>query len=113
MLETKIEALTAAIERLIVALDKPVQPAVAAPAPSPEPSPAPEPAPEPAPAPVTSDALNRTALQSKCLALVKANRSHKAKIVELIAKHSGIDGGLIADIPDDALQAFADELGAL
>jgi hypothetical protein len=109
MLETKIEALTAAIERLIVALDKPVQPAVAAPAPSPEPSPAPE----PAPAPVAFDALNRTALQSKCLTLVKANRSHKAKIVELIAKHSGIDGGLIADIPDDALQAFADELGAL
>ncbi len=109
MLETKIEALTAAIERLIAALDKPVQPAVAAPAPSPEASPAPE----PAPAPVASDALNRTALQSKCLALVKANRSHKAKIVKLIAKHSGIDGGLIADIPDDALQAFADELGAL
>jgi len=109
MLETKIEALTAAIERLIAALDKPVQPAVAAPAPSPEPSPAPE----PAPAPAASDALNRTALQSKCLALVKANRSHKSKIVELIAKHSGIDGGLIADIPDDALQAFADELGAL
>jgi hypothetical protein len=109
MLEIKIEALTAAIERLIVALDKPVQPAVAAPAPSPEPSPAPE----PAPAPVASDALNRTALQSKCLTLVKANRSHKGKIVELIAKHSCIDGGLIADIPDDALQAFADELGAL
>lgn len=106
MLETKIEALTDAIERLIAALDKPAQPVAEAPALAP--APAPEPAPAPAP-----DALNRTALQSKCLALVKADRSHKTKIVDLIAKHSGVTGGLIADIPDDALQAFADALEAL
>ena len=98
MLETKIEALTDAIERLIAALDKPAQPVAEAPALAPAPAP---------------DALNRTALQSKCLALVKADRSHKTKIVDLIAKHSGVTGGLIADIPDDALQAFADALEAL
>ena len=118
MLETKIETLTDAIERLIVALDRmmvapdlSLEPKAKAPKVKPEPEPASEPTPVEKPA-VSVQLPGRDRLQAKCLELVKADRANKARITDLIAQHS--DGGkLIKDIADDNLTVFAEALEAL
>lgn len=123
MLETKIESLTDAVERLIAALDR----MVVAPdlsskseAKAPKADPEPEAVSEPESAPTSTPEKPKAAaqlpgrdrLQAKCLELVKADRANKARITDLIAQHS--DGGkLIKDIGDDNLTAFTEALEAL
>ena len=131
MIETKIETLTSAIERLIAALDRTAalrETADAAPkvkakskaeklnaeptAKTTTVDAEPETAPEPKKGNVDAPRPRSNHLQAKCLELVRADRANKALIVDLIGQHS--DGGkLIKDIPDDSLEAFAKALGAL
>lgn len=113
MLEVKIENLTIAIERLTAQLEA-LNLSTAA---EPKPDPKSEPKPEPKPAKVekaapTVDLPSRDRLQAKCLELVKADRSNKQRIADLIAKHSN-GGRLIKDIADADLATFLAELEAL
>lgn len=118
MLETKIENLTIAIERLIATLEtsnaKPTKSAKVETQPVLEtiPEVEPEPVSEPKAAAPSGDIPSRDRLQAKCLELVKADRSNKDRITALIATH-GDNGRLIKDIPDDALSAFLSDLEAL
>lgn len=143
MIEAKIDALTAAIERLILVMDR----AVIAPDLSPKapdvpkaaratkavkaaeaveteaPSPvytAPDEVAEINPVsvarPTPPSALpDIEALRAVCLSKVQKNRDRdmKALILELIIAHSDGRGELLVDIPPDNLSAFADALAAL
>jgi len=59
---------------------------------------------------VANETPSRDALQSKCLTLVREDRSRKDKISAALAK---FDAKLIKDIPDDRLADFATELDAI
>ena len=114
MLEVKIENLTIAIERLTAQLETLTSGTAAAPKPEPEPTVEPEPEAKPTKAnkAPTVDLPSRDRLQAKCLDLVKADRSNKQRIADLIAKHSN-GGRLIKDIADADLATFLAELEAL
>lgn len=121
MLETKIDALTAAIERLIAALptvaapDTSARPAKAAKATAakatddaPKAVPAPVETPPPAAAPIDRDEL-----QTRCITFSRVAAGNNVKLKAAIAEMAGGKYSLLKDVPDDELQAFVDRLTAL
>lgn len=138
MIEAKIDALTDAIERLILAMDR----MVIAPDLSPKTPDLPKAArtakavktaetaetvyaaptevaeinPVSVARPTPPSALpDLEALRAVCLSKVQKNRDRDMKglILELIIAHSDGRGELLVDIPPDNLSAFADALAAL
>jgi hypothetical protein len=105
MLETKIEKLTDAIERLIEVMagqqTLPLTPAQEQKSES-----------KPSAPVVNTDKPSRDRLQAMCLELVKQDRANKARITELVGKYSN-GGKLLKDIVDDNLAAFLADLEAL
>jgi hypothetical protein len=100
MLESEIKNLTAAIERLIVALDKQPtaeQPVVAAP-------------PVEEPVVVEQDTPSVDALQQRCLELTRIDRANGVKIKAIIAEYGA---ALLKDIPADKLGEFSIKLEQL
>ena len=120
MLETKIDALTAAIERLITVMDrvvaapdisaKPAKPAKATAATNDAPKAvsAPVETSPPAAAPIDRDEL-----QTRCIIFSRLTAGNNVKLKAMIAKMAGGKYSLIKDIPDDELLAFVDLLTAL
>lgn len=108
MLETKIDKLTSAIERLIKTLDT-AQLAFdfdkAASAASAEKPKAEKPAPKPTKPTVTVDSL-----QTRCLELTRADKGNSPKIKTIIASYGG---KLVKDIPAESLEEFASKLEEL
>lgn len=113
MLEVKIENLTIAIERLTAQLETLTSGTAAAPKSEPEPTvETVRNEAEFSNRQVDVDLPSRDRLQAKCLELVKADRSNRQRIADLIAKHSN-GGRLIKDIADADLATFLAELEAL
>jgi hypothetical protein len=105
MLETKIEKLTDAIERLIEVMAGQQTLPLAAPEKQEVES-------KPSAPVANSDKPSRDRLQAMCLELVKQDRANKARITELVGKYSN-GGKLLKDIADDSLAAFLADLEAL
>lgn len=104
MLETKIENLTSAIERLIEALgnNQPqAEPAVEPKAKAPKAK---------AAAPTPPPTVNVDALQGRCLDLTRINRANGDKIREIVASY-GVN--LLKDIAPESLEEFAAKLEEL
>jgi hypothetical protein len=110
MLETQLERIATALERLLpfveqYAMPKNVQ------APAPEPTPAP--VPEATPANVTklkAKTPTHAELKSLCMRLVKEGKADKVKIKEIL---SGFKAATIADLKEDDLIAAKQALEAL
>ncbi len=106
MLETKIDKLTSAIERLIKTLDTAQlafdfdKAASAATQPKAEKA-----APKPTTPTVTVDSL-----QTRCLELTRADKGNSPKIKTIIASYGG---KLVKDIPAESLEEFASKLEEL
>jgi hypothetical protein len=107
MLETEIQKLTVAIERLTATLEG--QGALALTAKKPAPVKV-ETKPEPK---VSEPKHSAGEVQAKCLEIVKADRSKKQAIADLIAKHTDGKGKLVKDVPPSQLDALAADLEAL
>ncbi len=105
MLETKIEKLTDAVERLIEVMagqqTLPLAPAEEQKSESKSSAPV-----------ANTDKPSRDRLQAMCLELVKQDRANKVRITELVGKYSK-GGKLLKDIADDNLAAFLADLEAL
>lgn len=103
MLETEIQKLTAAIERLIVAMEGKGSAPIAEAA-------------TPTPAVPVQTFVEEVAmgddLQKKCLTLVKKDRANRDAIKALIAQHSN-GGSLLADVPVTSYAALGAALDAL
>jgi hypothetical protein len=106
MLETEIQKLTAAIERLTATLEG--QGALALTAKKPEAKLEAKPEPK-----VSEPKHSAGEVQAKCLEIVKSDRSKKQAIADLIAKHSDGKGKLVKDVPPSQLDALAADLEAL
>ena len=109
MLETKIDKLTSAIERLIKTLDTAqltfdFDKAASASTPAEKPK-AEKPAPKPTTPTVTVDSL-----QTRCLELTRADKGNSPKIKTIIASYGG---KLVKDIPAESLEEFASKLEEL
>lgn len=85
-LETKIDQLTAVIERLIVAIESQSTPA---------PTQAPVPVPPSVPAPAQAPSITVDELQAICLALVRSNPANKPKIKDTL---SSFGAKVLADL---------------
>jgi uncharacterized FlaG/YvyC family protein len=111
MLETKIDKLTSAIERLIKTLDTAQlafdfdKAASAASAATVSKTETVQSEPKPAAPTVTVDSL-----QTRCLELTRADKGNSPKIKTIIASYGG---KLVKDIPAESLEEFASKLEEL
>jgi hypothetical protein len=109
MLETQLERIATALERLLPFVEQATPKHVQAPAPEP----IPEPVPETPPANVTklkAKTPTHAEVKSLCMRLVKDGKADKNKVKAVL---SGFDAATIADLKEDDLIAAKQALEAL